>query len=275
MVKRKTLKQKQSLKVWSRVLIFLSTLGIILLGYIIFFSPLFIVSNLDFSLSNINCVDRKTLENDLNLKNKWIFKSNSDLEKIKQKYFCIKSIELKKDFPNKIKVSISPRQALVNLKSLKLEASNSGVASSSGLTRDRLLDFSRLESDTSFLIDNEGMVFSQKDDPSIPTLFLSNTNLSLGQQLGVSLVSNSISILKGLRVLNVSISVAKIQNDNLAVNSDPKLIFSLSKDVDLQLASLQLILEEAKMEDIAMEFVDLRFDNPIVKYSVKKKGESN
>ena len=51
---------------------------------------------------------------------------------------------------------------------------------------------------------------------------------------------------------------------------NPKVFFRLDNEIDLQLASLQLILEKAKIDERILEFIDLRFDKPIVRFAPKK-----
>jgi len=43
-------------------------------------------------------------------------------------------------------------------------------------------------------------------------------------------------------------------------------LFTLEKEIESQLASLQFILWRAKMEGKSLKTVDLRFDKPVVKY---------
>ena len=63
-------------------------------------------------------------------------------------------------------------------------------------------------------------------------------------------------------------------NDSFFIIKDEtsviKVIFRLKNEVDIQLASLQLILDKAKIDEKELEFIDLRFDKPVVRYAPKK-----
>ena len=82
----------------------------------------------------------------------------------------------------------------------------------------------------------------------------------------------SLTILDKVKIYRLSITEASIFEDVLMNNTAPKIIFKLRNDIDKQIASLQLILEKAKMETSKLEFIDLRFDKPIVRIAPKKNG---
>ncbi|KKS13713.1 MAG: hypothetical protein UU67_C0020G0034, partial [Candidatus Daviesbacteria bacterium GW2011_GWB1_41_5] len=57
---------------------------------------------------------------------------------------------------------------------------------------------------------------------------------------------------------------------SLIIFAQYKVILSLQKDIPLQLASLQLITEKAKIDGRLIEVVDTRFNKPVVVYAPKK-----
>jgi|SRR3989344_1208298 len=281
MPKRKTIKEKKSARRLQRVLVLLCSIGIVSLIYIIFVSPLFRISNIEVKLDKINCTDENAIKEAINLNNQWIFKIDKSFEEsLKRKFSCIHQISSQIVLPSSFQINASGRQPLAVIKILKPESSQSAVlaepliisSDSAKVIRQSFLDFSKLVSDSSFIVDSEGVVFAVGEDPSLPILFLAGGNLKLGEIVKDDLVKNAVMILSGLKVLNLNVSSSKIVGNSLVINSEPKILFALVRDIKDQLASLQLILQEAKMEDATMEFVDLRFRNPVVKY-MEKKGE--
>jgi len=50
------------------------------------------------------------------------------------------------------------------------------------------------------------------------------------------------------------------------IESKYKIYFNLEEDMAFQLASLQLILNQDKIEKDKVEYIDLRFDKPVISY---------
>ncbi|MBI4038755.1 hypothetical protein HY384_02235 [Candidatus Daviesbacteria bacterium] len=64
-----------------------------------------------------------------------------------------------------------------------------------------------------------------------------------------------------------------LRDDFFLINpysNNPRIIFRLSNSLDVQLASLQLILGKAKIDGSRLEFIDLRFDKPVLKFTPKE-----
>ncbi len=108
---------------------------------------------------------------------------------------------------------------------------------------------------------------------NIPRIYFYDKNISLGNKLDKSL-KDSLKILDKIRTFGVNIKDTRVLNDLFLIYPQegwPKIIFRMDDKVDIQLASLQLILEKTKIDNKELEFIDLRFDKPIVKFAPGKK----
>jgi|SRR3989344_2054490 len=278
MPKRKTIREKRSARKWRVALILLCLIALGLLIFIIFFSPLFRVKKLSFKMDSVGCTSESEIKNSIGLVGQWIFTFNNSFQsELKRKFLCIREVKTKIILPNTLEINVSGRKPLAVIKILNSEASSAAVladplpvsSESAKAARQLFLDFSKLSSETAYIVDSEGVVFASGESTSVPSLFLSGRNLKLGETVRDELVGNAVFILSSLSVLNVNPVNSKLVGSTLVINSEPKLLFALVRDIKDQLASLQLILQEAKMEDATMEIIDLRFNNPVVKYKVK------
>ncbi len=202
-------------------------------------------------------------------------------KKIKDKFLCVRNIDLKRNLPGKVTLEIYGRRPvaiLIEVKEVDKISTGSGEASLSAKEA-RLPDgqasasslFNFYGSGEPFLTDNEGVIFAKKEVSGIPRIYFEGISLSVGKKLEEEVIKNALKILERIKIFGVEIKEAKIYSQNtLLVNGVPKMIFSLDPNLDLQLAALQLLLEQAKISEERMEFIDLRFEKPIVKYAPKK-----
>ncbi len=88
-----------------------------------------------------------------------------------------------------------------------------------------------------------------------------------------SFLNNALKILDKIKTFGVTTKKSWVSGEFFIINPDimdPKIIFRLDSQIDIQLASLQLILTEAKIDLKELTFIDLRFDKPIVRFAPKK-----
>jgi len=275
-MRRKSRKKKSfSKKLWKigiLVLIFFLILDL----YLLFDSSFFKIKSLEVNLEKIGCVTKDKILSENSLIGQNFFLLSGDFEKkIKDKYFCIKDIHLEKKFPDKIKLNISGREAVVVLVSLKTsEASISGLLENLSTPSSYLVSQDNISQEV--LVDSEGIIFSKYEGGTLPKIFLTASDLNIGKKIEEEVIKNSLNIIEKVKTFGLSLQEARIYSKNTLYLSPttnlPKLIFALNKDINVQLASLQLILEEAKIDMQEMEFIDLRYDKPIVKYIPKKKN---
>lgn len=229
----------------------------------VFKSNKFTIKRIDIEAKNVSCADENQIKNSSGLlgQNFFLINSSKTENDLKKKFVCIKSAAVSKFLPDKIRLQISSREAFAVLAFLKnKEASFSATPSA-----DEVSDY--------YMADNEGVVFGKGvRDLNIPQIFIYNYEISIGQKL-TGEISNALRILDKIKTLGIQINKAWIREGNFIITSSSpasQIIFRLSNDVDIQLASLQLILDKAKIDVSSLEFIDLRFDKPVVKFAPKK-----
>ncbi|MDO8429672.1 MAG: hypothetical protein Q7S88_03520 [Candidatus Daviesbacteria bacterium] len=231
------------------------------------------------------CLSREKITSSLNAVGKNIFligqKETTDLL---QKERCLKSLEIKKVYPQTLKILAEARKPLVRLSKIThnnvLDLSFSEASLSS---RSALIDWSVPESqDSEFeVMDSSGIIFSKISDFSLPILFTDSdfeTQKNLDKNLG-EFLDKIINFLKlaqndeSIRSLESDFSTQGLKlkqlSSSLIVYTSPKVLLSLNLDQDRQVASLQLILQKAKIDQKMIESVDLRFEKPLVIYRPK------
>lgn len=256
--------------------------------FFIIINKFLVIKKFEFHLNNLYCLNQNNLEKDLSVSNKnTFFTSEKDIDQIIfKKYPCIGSIKFKKNYPSTVEVFIGPRKPALILNSLK-SATESGalnpdeifIASESGSLS---IPDTYLVSSGKIVVDEKGIVFSEdSSNYFVPKTDYIGKNLKIGEYGGDSVLS-VIYILTRLQNLGIEITKSLILGDKiLIVESDGKIFFSLQKDQNIQLASLQLILQKAKMSSSGtisgkmdskkIQIIDLRFDKPVVTYTPKKK----
>jgi len=264
--------------------------SILLISLLFFFSSkFFTIKKIDIKTENIFCASIDELKSSLNFSGEnLIFASFTKVKsELFKKFLCIKDIKISRSIPDKINLLFLGREPVAILVSLKskeatssaiiekfsqLDASDSADASSSALFNPSLE-----ETADTYLVDESGVIFAKNLDWSnVPRLVLYGENLILGLKINQEIIKNALAIFDGLKTFGVKLSDAKIYSESLLLvntrNNELRIIFSLIEKIDIQLASLQLILNKAKIDKENIEFIDLRFDKPIVKFAPKNHG---
>lgn len=211
---------------------------------------IFKVESVEVQAENMDCTDNLRIKNSLKLLGQNIFfinHSNTESE-LKKKFICIDKINLSKVLPNKISLQAKARVP----KAYVYQASPSAEASAEA-----------------FLADEEGVIFS-KDNTAVsaPKIFFQSFDINIGRQ--IDNFSSILMILNEIKKFGLDASVSQLSDRYLIIFSRPKIIFAPFARIDIQIASLQLILTKAKMYSQDMEFIDLRFDKPAVKFAPEK-----
>lgn len=265
-----------------KIVLKLTLLGLVpIILFLLYFvqSNILTIRSIEVSAENINCAtpDQIRWSSKLFETNILLVNSAKLEDELKKQFYCIKSIKFA-TLPSKIKLHVFGREPAAILIPLKYdEASKSS----------ELTEFSKKESTSSaeasssagfrfftngstefFQVDNEGIIYSANvEQLNVPKVYINQTDLILGQKVTDELIINTLKILQNLKILGVNIRDAKIYpNDLLLINTLPRIIFKLDNSIDTQTASLQLILNTAKINSESLEFIDLRFDKPVVRY---------
>lgn len=230
---------------------FLFFLGLLLISgtaaYFLFFSGFFKIETVQVE-GDLSCADKEQLL--INVKiagtNIFLFDSTQISQKLQTNFSCIKSIKIIRKFPKTILVQVSRREPRANLYIIKdtgIEATSSAI-------------------EESFLLDEEGVIFSGTAADTPMKIYSSQKNINF---------KNILAILNKIKVFGIEVMEAVVVQNFLLINSTPKITFALDKEIDVQTASLQLILAKAKIDEETAEFIDLRFDKPVVRFAPKKK----
>lgn len=247
-----------------------AVIPILAVAILIFFSTesgLFSIKRVEVDAKDAGCSDNPQLINASGILGQsfWLINSGNVTKTLQKKFFCIKSVNLSKYFPDKVKLQIlgrQPQAILVDLKNKEdLPDSIENIATPSAF-----------KAQGKYLVDDEGMVFAEdKGNFNLPYIYV-NSEISLGNK-STDMVLNSLKILDEIKGLGVVIKEGIISGEYLIVYEslgNRKIIFQLRGGIDIQLASLQLILDKAKIYLQEWEFIDLRFDKPIVRFAPKK-----
>lgn len=246
---------------------------IVLVVFVIIFLPaiflvtrsgFFIIKEIEVISAKVSCADGNQLKSYSGLlgQNFFLVDSGKVAKNIKLKFICIKNVVFTRSFFDKIRIEVTPREPAAVLVLLKgKEATRSAV-------EENLATPSAQDVQDSYIVDSGGVIFSKNTGETyVPKIYF------YGQDI---LLNNALKILDKVLVFGVEVKDTLITTVFFIINPSgdrPKIIFRLNDEIDIQLASLQLIQEQAKIESKELEFIDLRFDKPIVKFAPKKNGE--
>lgn len=259
-------------------------LVVVSISFLLIRSNIFIIRSVEAQLEKAACTDAEQIKNSSKLLGQnFFFINSSKVESdLKRKFLCIKSVKISRYFPNRVILQIFGREPAAILVMEKNEEVTAG----------EIEEFSKIESTPSaeasisakfslsvegptenFLVDNDGVIYSNNiEQINAPRIYVSGLNLTLGQEVKENLIKGLLKILEKVKIFGVDVKDAKIYSKNiLLINTKPKMIFKLDDKIDTQIASLQLILGKAKIDSAELEFIDLRFDKPIVRFAPKKK----
>ena len=255
---------------------FVSALLIVLAGSILFSSGLVVVHSIDAQIEKADCtnadkirVPSKVLGQNLLLVD--FKKIESDL---KNHFLCISKVEGLRIFPNKVRLLVTGREPAAILILLK-DQEATGSALSAEASASANFNFAVQGQVENFVVDDEGVVYASSiEQINVPKVLISGLNLSLGQQIKEKIITNLLKVLERVKSFGIEFHETKVYSNNLLfINAMPRMIFKLDGKIDTQIASLQLILEKAKIDEEILEFIDLRFDKPVVVFAPKKNGQ--
>lgn len=238
---------------------------ILIIVLVLINTNILIVKFIDTTLKNINCATDEQIKQSSGVNGqKFLLINTSKVENnLIDKYLCIKKVEFLRRFPNKVSLNVSGREGVAILYDLKQKDA----------TISAFLDNIATPSAESegFLVDEEGVIFSKETaNLNLPLLFIQGQKLSLGKGEGL-ITENNLKILNTIKTIGLEFEKALILDNFLIIFSYPKVVFNLDDNLNTQIASLQLIIQKAKMDSSQLEFIDLRFDKPIVRFAPKKK----
>jgi len=177
-------------------------------------------------------------------KNLIFLKKEEISKKFLSEHHIVKNLKIKKVLPNKLVFELEKRKevAVLGFETTK--------------------DF--------FLVDEEGVVIKKENNPLLPLILLSQQlDLNIGQQVSQREIIEAIKFLTNLRLNLFEPKIAKITSPyslTVWLKDGEEVVFSLKKEIQIQVDSLQFILSRSKIEGKGVKRIDLRFDKPVVNY---------
>ena len=116
-----------------------------------------------------------------------------------------------------------------------------------------------------FLVDREGVIYSEvtPEAKELKTIILElGVELQLGQKLEPEIIS--LILLEESPVQDIKL--VGQEAIEVRASGDLVILFSRQKDLPTQIRSLQTILQKYRIEGKALKQVDLRFEQPVVRY---------
>jgi len=182
-------------------------------------------------------------------------------KKILDGHHIVKNLKIKKVLPNKLVFELEKRKEVAVL-GFELNLEEKEATRSGKPIFETTKDF--------YLVDEDGVVVNKENDPLLPLILLpERLDLNIGQQIPRPEIIEAIEFLTTLRLNLLEPKVAKITSPYFLVvwlESGEEVIFSLRKEIQVQVDSLQFILSRSKIEGKGIKKIDLRFDKPVVNY---------
>lgn len=243
--------------------IFFGLIPLIILSLFVLRSDFLKIKSIDVRLNKISCAGGNQIKDTSLLlgQNILFLNSSQAKEKIENKFICVKDVTISRHFPDKVNLLVSGRLPVAVLSLLN----NAEATSSTALN---IATPSAQTAPESFLVDDEGIIFSKESQDNLPKIYFNNANFIVGSKLENE-TKDTLKILEKVKTFSLDPQSLVVSDHYLIVFSVPKVIFRLGENIDIQLASLQLILEKAKIDDVRPEFIDLRFDKPTVRFAPK------
>lgn len=235
----------------------------------------FNISAVDIKGQDIDCVDVTSLKKEVDLIGKNILLvKDENITNIAGKYHCVKSFTTKKHYPQKVTIFLNKRSPLARVLKLPNDSAfNLASLTSSPSSQTALINwtFPKVLEKSYLVVDDTGYIFTTTEATDSAIIFTSGGDLKLGLQLNVDRFSKIAVIINKLNELRFDTAyinpAIKIDGGYCLVKLNGlSLAFSLQKDIFGQLASLQLILQKAKIDGSKIETIDLRFERPVVIY---------
>lgn len=258
---------KRKLSIWSRK--WLGKIIRVFFGIICFLGVIFFLKSDFWQIKRVVCrQDGEGCETEIwqevvNLtfgKNIILLSTKPIREGILGKNPTLKEIKIKKKLPNELGVEIKKRQAVVALGvelTLETEATPSGKPG--------------WETGKGFyLLDEDGVLVKKVDKSDLPLILLKEQPvLNIGQKITDEKIIQTIRFLTNLRLNLFEPKIARLFSSyslEIWLKEGIVVFFSLKKEIQPQVDSLQMILSRAKIEGKVIGKIDLRFDKAVVNY---------
>lgn len=229
----------------SAVLIALLTIACL---YLLFRSDIFLIRVISFErkdaeMNVVQLISQKDIEDESRYWSTFsffTFQAENEEKRILSKFPVLEEFKITKKFPQELKVSYKERkqEAIVKAKN------------------------------GNFILDSKGYIFAlAREEVKAPLFEDLETEWQIGKTINSKKIDFAISTVSKFSKLDLHPTNFLFSGENdLVVKTDSNLeiVFSSLKDVDLQVALLEVVLKNAKIEGKTFKKIDLRFDRPVV-----------
>ncbi len=250
-------------KRWFKILGFLLILA--LLAYWLrtdFWEVKRISCNLDDNSCPLEIENRVS---NLSLRKNIIFLPKEEIkESLKEDFPQIHLIEIRRRIPQTLNFNLTSRKLMA---ALAVELSLIEEATESAEIKSPEFNLSGIF----YLVDQQGVVLEKgNESKNLPLILLDyDPSFEFGDQVEKEEILKTLDVLLGLRLRLIDPKITKIisiREVRVWLENDLLCLFNLTKDIDEQLDSLQLISSRAKIEGKQITRIDLRFDKPVIAY---------
>lgn len=239
---------------------------VVLLGAVVYLfvrSDLFLIHQLKVQLSS-QCATDDRIKDAAGVWGKSFFTINkADIsQKILDKFIALASVEVKKDWPDKLTLIAECRKPLVQI--VKASFSGSNLQETSNAAGVTIPD----NVGTVLLSDARGTIFKSQPnlDLSLP-VFLIAEELSVGSKLDSIAQRVAIDAVETSQQEGFFSQSVVFFDDLIQVNFSNGTILKMTKaSSPNKLSDLDLILKKIKLDGRQVRQIDLRFDKPIIVY---------
>lgn len=249
----------------------LLSIGLVV-GLFLIVRQLLLVKQVAVQFNNLVCDDPVEIQRVLN---QWQRQTIFDQFRVDgafyRKFWCVSQVEVTKKLPNNLEVKVEGRRPVAVIfqeSSLSAQIDLSQLEATSA-SRTAWLNWGEGQHDPNreFWVDHLGFLFAKAQSiDGLPQVYWVNDELEVGKQLNDEQLRNLELIIQKLGPMQL-MRVNEAGNLMLVKPDKKRLLFSLNRDVNVALASLQLIQQKSKIESKEVDLIDLRFDKPVVIYS--------
>jgi hypothetical protein len=211
--------------------------------YFVFKGNFFRIKKIDCQINKTPC--SPSLEENFNFfleKNIFVANPNKEAAKLKENHPDWQTLQITKKIPQRIQIEIITLQPIAAL--------------------------SKESQDQFYLINQlNNLVSIKEDNPGFPQIIIQDLpQVDPGQKLQVSNLDQALELIEIFNSVRLNFEHLIIKNETLVVQlNNYKAIFSANDNLKTQVTSLQLIINEGRIDDSQSVIIDLRFEKPVVK----------
>ena len=217
-----------------KILVFLVILTIVLSAIL---NQVFKVKKVEFGTdacpNDVRSLQEKIIGSNILLFNPYNF-----TESMKPELSCIETLSIIRKYPSTVNIQITVQTPVANIEG------------------------------TNYQVNKTGLIWEKTAQNTLPVIFLpSEVNVNLDQNIQNRRVLTALDITSSLLKSDfVPKSIKFVENNDVVIydTNEIMVVFSGEKGATEQVDSLQLILSKAKIDELKITKIDLRFNKPVI-----------